>query len=299
MSTKIIEVNELAVGSRLDVFLSKELSKTRSFIQKLLTDNLITVNDLKVKNGYILQLNDQISITEEPVKTLDLTPVDMKLNIVYQDDDLVIINKPKNLVVHPSDSYDGNTLVHGLLHEITNLSAINGVIRPGIVHRLDKDTTGLLVVAKNDQAHKTLAADLSKHLIVRKYLALVYGHFKETEGIIDAPIGRHPKDRLKMAVVKDGKPAITHFKVLKSFQDYTLLECELKTGRTHQIRVHLQYIKHPVVGDKTYGPLKVMGQQGQFLDAKELTLTQPTTKKQLTFNSELPEYFEKFVKDLV
>ncbi|OHE30807.1 MAG: pseudouridine synthase, partial [Tenericutes bacterium GWC2_39_45] len=230
--------------------------------------------------------------------SLDITGVDLHLDIVYEDDDIVVINKPEGMVVHPASSYHEPTLVHGLIHQIDELSSINGVVRPGIVHRIDKDTSGLLVVAKNDIAHQALSLDLAEHDIEREYVALVYGRFSETEGVIDAPIQRHPKNRLKMAVIAGGKSARTHFKVIERFEKYTLIQCVLETGRTHQIRVHLSYIGHPVVGDPIYGPKEAIGSTGQFLHARKLTLMHPTKKELMTFTADMPQSFKDLLSVL-
>lgn len=288
------------IGLRLDhVILTNIMKdKSRSYIQNMIKEGLITLNGEKVKTGQIIKSGDIIEVTEMKVKTLAIEAVDMNLDIIYEDDDLAVINKPSGLIVHPASTTSEATLVHGLLHQMDELSSINGVIRPGIVHRIDKDTSGLLVVAKNDIAHRALSEDLQDHEIVRGYIALVYGQFKENEGSIDAPIARHPKNRLKMAVISTGKKAKTHFKVLERFDRYTLLELRLETGRTHQIRVHLSYIGHPVVGDPVYGPKEVVGNNGQFLHARTLSFMHPTKKEQMTFTAELPQEFERFLKEL-
>ena len=222
----------------------------------------------------------------------------MNLEIVYEDEDVAVVNKPKGMVVHPAAGNYENTLVHGLLYELEDLSTINGVARPGIVHRIDKDTTGLLMIAKNDKASLSLTEQLKAHTCKRTYQALVYGTIQENKGKINAPIGRDQMDRKKMAVTKNGKEAITHFTVLKRFKDFTLVECALETGRTHQIRVHFSYIGHPLVGDKVYGRRKVIGDEGQFLHAKTIGFLHPSTGKWMEFDSELPEYFKVFLKQL-
>lgn len=301
MQHKIKVTNDFE-KQRLDIYLSETVfkEKSRSYVQNLIKDEHILVNDQKVKTGYILKAGDDITIFDvEPVK-LDLNPVDLNLDIIYEDDDLLVINKPEGLVVHPASSYHEPTLVHGLMHQVDNLSSINGVIRPGIVHRIDKDTSGLLVVAKNDKAHQLLSEQLKNHEIKRTYIALVYHDFTEEEGTINAPIGRHPKNRLKMAIVEDGKHAVTHFKVLKRFDNkYTLISCELETGRTHQIRVHMAYINHPIVGDAIYGPKQVISDHGQFLHATELAFMHPIKKEYMTFNADIPDYFQKFIDSLL
>jgi 23S rRNA pseudouridine1911/1915/1917 synthase len=296
----IIKVKHEFIGQRLDQFLLNQyfVDKSRSYIQNLIKSHKILVNSQEVKTGYQLKEDDLIEIFEVVDTKLNIEAVDLSLDIVYEDSDLMVINKPQGLVVHPASSYQGNTLVHGLLYQANELSSINGVIRPGIVHRIDKDTSGLLVVAKNDQAHQILSDELKDHHIKREYVALVYGTFIENEGKIDAPIQRNPKNRLKMAVVQGGKHAITHFKVIERFDKYTLLSVTLETGRTHQIRVHMAYIKHPVVGDPLYGPKEVIGDSGQFLHAKNLTFTHPVKKELLTFTSELPKNFIEFLNQI-
>ncbi|MDX9691301.1 MAG: RluA family pseudouridine synthase [Acholeplasmataceae bacterium] len=302
---KQIKIEQSSIGIRLDVFLLEHYfkDKSRNYIQQLIKDDHIKVNQLKVKTGYLLKEHDLISIEEVVPEKLQIDAVDLNLDIIYEDDDLLVINKPQGLVVHPASSYKEPTLVHGLLHQVDELSSINGVIRPGIVHRIDKDTSGLLVVAKNDETHRQLSDDLSRHEISRVYMALVYGKVDENEGTINAPIARHPKNRLKMAVLPDGKHAVTHFKVIERFDAYTLIECRLETGRTHQIRVHMQFIHHPIVGDPIYGPKEVIGQDGQFLHAIELSFYHPRKKEQMTFHAPLPNSFilmlEKLKSDSV
>ncbi len=295
---KKYQVNEKLVGIRLDKALSLVDEYSRSFIQTNLENNNITVNGKIVKPSYKLELNDEIVFEVPEEKKLTLEPKNMDLDIIYEDDDLAIINKPKGMVVHPSNGHYDDTLVSGLLHSLKNLSSINGVIRPGIVHRIDKDTSGLLVVAKNDYAHEQLQLQLKDHSLSRIYYALVIGEITEEYGRINAPIGRDPKDRIKQAVVADGKPATTNFKVLERFSGYTLVECRLETGRTHQIRVHMAYIKHPILGDPLYGPRKVYGTIGQYLHAKEIGFIHPTTKKYMHFETKLPQYFEDILNDL-
>ena len=271
---------------------------SRDFIIENLKDGKFLVNDKTVKPSYKAQEKDIITIPDMETKKLDLEALDLGLEIVYEDEDVAVVNKPKGLVVHPSLTSTEPTLVNGLLYELDDLSSINGVERPGIVHRIDKDTTGLLMIAKNDNASKSLTEQLKNHSCNRTYHALVYGVINEEKGRINAPIGRSKEDRKKMAVVKDGKEAITNFKVLKRFKDFTYIECKLETGRTHQIRVHLEYIGHPLVGDKTYGRRKVIGDQGQFLHAKTIGFIHPTTGKWMEFDSELPEYFKEFMNNL-
>jgi len=291
---KSLKVDASQHNQRLDLVLNQYLYEdmSRSYVQRLIKEGLCLVNGQKVKSGYTLKDGDLIESEDLPTKELKLEAVDLNLDIVYEDDDLIVINKPQGLVVHPASSYHEPTLVHGLLHQVDELSTINGVVRPGIVHRIDKDTSGLLVVAKNDFSHQFLSNELHDHLIKREYIALVYGDFKESEGSIDAPIARHPKNRLKMAIVSGGKKAKTHFKVIERFGSHTLVECVLETGRTHQIRVHMAYIHHPVLGDPLYGPQEVVGKDGQFLHAKKLTLMHPTKKEEMTFTADLPQNFK-------
>lgn len=283
---------------RLDRYIQEQvlIESSRSYIQNLIKDGHILVNQNKVKAGYALKTDDIITVEEVVPKPLDLEPVDLNLDIIYEDDDLFVINKPSGLVVHPATSYHEPTLVHGLLHQTDHLSTINGVIRPGIVHRIDKDTSGLLVVAKNDKAHQLLSDALKEHAIKRVYLAIVYHPFKEASGKIDAPIGRNPKNRLKMAVIEGGKPAVTHFKVLLNFDQYALVSCELETGRTHQIRVHMAYIGHPIIGDPLYGPKQVIGSFGQYLHATEISFDHPIKKEHMTFKVNMPHEFVDFIQ---
>jgi 23S rRNA pseudouridine1911/1915/1917 synthase len=292
-----IKVNKAHQGLRLDLFLLGDLlsHESRSSIQHKIKNQDIVVNGASVKTGYQLKVDDVIEITEKEPKKLNIDAVDLNLDIVYEDDDLAVINKPQGLVVHPATTYLEPTLVHGLMHQMENLSSINGIIRPGIVHRIDKDTSGLLIIAKNDNSHQILSQELKDHDIERTYLALVYGKFNEKRGTIDAPIARHPKNRLKMAIVESGKHAKTHFEVLETFDQYSLLSCKLETGRTHQIRVHMAYINHPVVGDPIYGPKEVIGKEGQFLHAKSISFMHPTKKEQMTFTAKLPQNFEDFL----
>ncbi|MBU1144180.1 MAG: RluA family pseudouridine synthase [Firmicutes bacterium] len=300
MSKVTIKEGSEAIGLRLDQYLhtSHYTEKSRSYVQNAIKEGYVLVNSQKVKTGHTLKLNDVIDIEEIEIKKLDVKAVDMNLDVIYEDEDLLVVNKPQGMVVHPASSYHEPTLVHGLLHQVEELSSINGVIRPGIVHRIDKDTSGLLVVAKNDKAHQILSDDLKEHDIARDYIALVYGRFEENEGTINAPIMRHPKNRLKMAVFAQGKHAITHFKVIERFEKYTLLSCKLETGRTHQIRVHLSYIHHPIVGDPIYGPKESIGSTGQFLHAEKLSFVHPIKKEQMTFTAEMPQVFKDFLKKL-
>ncbi|UNL43338.1 RluA family pseudouridine synthase [Ligilactobacillus agilis] len=270
---------------------------SRSQLKELLASGNLLVNGQKKKPKYQVKPGDKLTLVEPEVKQLDLVAEKMDLDIVYEDEDVLVVNKPQGMVVHPSPGHESHTLVNALLYHCP-LSTINGTFRPGIVHRIDKDTSGLLMVAKNDLAHQSLAAQLKNKTNTREYLALVHGNIKEAEGTIDAPLGRSPKDRKKQAVVADGRPAITHFKVLDRFGDYTLVACRLETGRTHQIRVHMKYIGHPLAGDPLYGPKKALPGAGQYLHAAKLGFKHPVTGKELLFEAPLPPYFAEILKKL-
>lgn len=288
-------------GKRIDAALaSAGLEHSRSTLASWIKDGQVLVNGQPVKSSYKVKSGDKIRITVPDTKSVAIQPENIPLDIVYEDDDLLVVNKEQGMVVHPAAGHAGGTLVNALLFHAP-LSSINGEFRPGIVHRIDRDTSGLLMVAKNDRAHQALAAELKAHKTERYYYALVKGEFKEDHGTVDAPIGRHPKDRKKQAVVAGGREAVTHFEVLERFHGYTLLRLALETGRTHQIRVHMQYIGHPVVGDATYGhqqELLGISLKGQLLHAKTLVLTQPTTVEKMTFDSPLPSSFERVLKAL-
>lgn len=288
-------------GKRLDAALVMAgLEQSQSTLASWIKDGQVLVNDAPVKSSYKAKAGDQVSITVPETKETSLEAENIPLDIVYEDDDLIVVNKPQGMVVHPAAGHATGTLVNALLYHAP-LSSINGEFRPGIVHRIDRDTSGLLMVAKNDQAHQALAEELKAHKTERYYYALVKGNFTEDEGTVDAPIGRHPKDRKKQAVVPGGRDAVTHFKVLERFDGFTLLRLALETGRTHQIRVHMQYIGHSVVGDPTYGhQQKIAGMtlKGQLLHAKTLVLTHPTTKETMTFDSDLPKTFEQVLTAL-
>ncbi|MDZ7835910.1 MAG: RluA family pseudouridine synthase [Alkalibacterium sp.] len=293
--TKIFNVtNE---KGRLDKFLSDKLTEhSRSQVQAWIKDGLVTVNDEEAKANYKLQTGDTVHVTIKEPEEIDAQPEDIDLDIVYEDSDVVVINKPQGMVVHPSIGHAGGTLVNALLHHIDDLSGINGKIRPGIVHRIDKDTSGLLMVAKNDLAHEKLAEQLQEKTAKREYIALVHGVIENDKGTIDAPIGRDPENRKKFTVIQGGKESVTHFEVIERFSEYTLLRLNLETGRTHQIRVHLEYIGHRMAGDPLYGPRKTLEGNGQFLHAAKLSFVHPRTGEHLTFDAPLPEEFEEMLE---
>ena len=289
-------------GIRIDRFLSDnhpELS--RSFLQKLIRDGLVQVNNKSIKANYKVQSGDYVSLQLPDLTEPDILPEDIPLDILYEDDDILVVNKPKGMVVHPSAGHTSGTLVNAVLsHCKEHLSGINGVMRPGIVHRIDKDTTGALLVCKNDAAHHNIAEQLKEHTIKRRYRAIVQGNIREDEGTVEGSIGRHPTDRKKMAIhVKNGKPAITHYKVLERFGNATYVECRLETGRTHQIRVHMTSIGHPLLGDEVYGSGKnPYHLQGQTLHAQVLGFIHPRTGEYMEFCAPLPEYFEQLLNKL-
>lgn len=288
---------------RIDRYLSDQLSDfSRSHLQKLLKEQGVTVNGKPVKANYKVQSGDEIILDLPEEKELDVKPENIPLDILYEDNDILIVNKPKGMVVHPAAGHDSGTLVNAVLYHCReNLSGINGVLRPGIVHRIDMDTTGALVVCKNDTAHQSLAEQLSVHSITRRYRAIVYGGFREDSGTVTGDIGRHPTDRKKMAVgVRNGKHAVTHYRVLERFGDFSYIECELETGRTHQIRVHMAHIGHPLLGDTVYGPSKCPfpGLQGQCLHAMVLGFMHPSTGEYLEVTAPLPEYFTAVLEKL-
>ena len=298
---KQIKASKDLENLRLDKALSLLLEDiSRSKIQTHLDSGLILVNSKVEKASYKLREGDEITIEDFPNETSDLTAEDIPLDIVYEDDDIIVINKPKGLVVHPGAGNSEHTLANALKFHSDSLSSINGEYRPGIVHRIDKDTAGLLIVAKNDEAHVYLSNQLADHTLGRKYYALVLGVISENEGKIIAPIGRDQKYRQKMAVdLLHGKEAETHFKVLERFKDSTLVECALKTGRTHQIRVHMNYIGHPVIGDPIYGKgNRAIYDDGQLLFAHEIHFKHPKTKKEMTFSVDLPSYFKEILESL-
>lgn len=296
---EVFIVDKNGEGKRLDVYLSEIMpDTTRSAIKKSIEEGLTTVDGKVVKAGKILKLNETIQFEEHEI-LLNVEPECISLNIIYEDDDIAVINKPQGLTVHPAPGNYTGTLVNGLLFHFGKMSDIGGNIRPGIVHRIDKDTSGLLVVAKTNVAHLSLAKQISTKECKRRYIALVEGVVKQDSGTIDEPIGRSPSDRKKMAVVLNGRPAVTHYKVIERFNDYTLMQFDLETGRTHQIRVHSKFIGHPIVGDKTYGyKNQKFDLNGQLLHAKRLEFTHPTTKKHMVFEVDLPDYFQKILKVL-
>ena len=297
-----IKVTSEMAGKRLDVVLSEQCSDlTRSYINKLCKEERAALNGKTSKGNKKCKEGDVITLQVPEPTELEILPEEMNLDIVYEDQDVILINKPKGMVVHPAAGHYSGTLVNGLMaHCKDDLSGINGVLRPGIVHRIDKDTTGILIVCKNDMAHQSIAKQLYDHSITRKYHAIVYGNIKEEEGTVNAPIGRSLKDRKKMGIVMDGKHAVTHYKVLKRLKKgFTYIECQLETGRTHQIRVHMASIKHPLLGDDVYGPKKSKYTlEGQCLHAKVLGFVHPRTGGYMEFEVPLPEYFEKLLNKL-
>lgn len=287
-------------SGRLDRYLAKQFPEySRSQIQKWIDQGNILVNDQRVKTKYMVNQGDIVSIQEPELEVLSIDPEPIDLDIIYEDQDLIIINKPQGMVVHPSAGHDTGTLVNGLMYYTKQLSLVNGEFRPGIVHRIDKDTSGLLVVAKNDATHRYLSEQLKDKKPERTYYALVHGIIPHKEGTIKAPIGRSPKDRKKQAVVAQGRDAVTHFEVIETFGDqFSLIKCHLETGRTHQIRVHMNYIGHPIAGDPLYGPRKTLKGNGQYLHAQTLGFVHPTTQEYVTFEAPLPEYFEDQLQEL-
>lgn len=288
---------------RIDRYLSDNLQDlSRSYLQKLLKNGGVSVNGNAVKSNYKVCDGDRIVLEVPEAVEPDIEAEEMALDILYEDADILIINKPKGMVVHPAAGHYTGTLVNGLMHHCRgSLSGINGVMRPGIVHRIDMDTTGVLIVCKNDRAHSAVAEQLKVHSITRKYYAIVHGVVKEEDGLVNAPIGRHPTDRKKMSInEKNGKEAVTHYRVLRRFRRFTYVECQLETGRTHQIRVHMASIGHPLLGDQVYGPSKCPfnGLQGQTLHAGVLGIVHPATGEYMEFQAPLPEYFEIMLKRL-
>ena len=299
MSENKIIIKAEEAGTRIDKFIADNLEDvSRSYIQKLIEDKLVTLNGSFVKAKYKVKTGDEFEVIIPDAKELDVVPESIPLDIIYEDDDILVVNKPKGMVVHPAPGHYTGTLVNAIMYHCKdNLSGINGVLRPGIVHRIDMNTTGSLLVCKSDKAHQIMADKFKVHDLTRKYHCIVHGNIKEDEGIINAPIGRHPIDRKKMSTkCKNGRNAITHFKVLERFGNYTYVECQLETGRTHQIRVHMASIGHAVLGDDVYGPSKCPFKlEGQTLHAKILGIEHPVTGEYMEFDAPLPEYFEKLL----
>lgn len=300
-------IQEMIVGEnagiRVDRYLTERCEDlSRSYLQKLLKDGGVAVNGKVVKSNYKVVPGDKIELDVPEAVEPEIEAEQMDLDIVYEDSDIILINKPKGMVVHPAAGHYSGTLVNGLMYHCKDdLSGINGVMRPGIVHRIDMDTTGVLIVCKNDKAHNVIAEQLKIHSITRKYYAIVHGVLKNEAGTIDAPIGRHPVDRKKMSInEKNGKEAVTHYRVLKRFRRFTYVECQLETGRTHQIRVHMASLGHPLLGDQVYGPAKCpfSGLQGQTLHAGVLGIVHPTTGEYMEFTAPLPEYFKNLLQKL-
>ncbi|MGX1264712.1 23S rRNA pseudouridine1911/1915/1917 synthase [Rossellomorea marisflavi] len=286
-------------GERIDKVVSS-LNKdwSRSLVQLWIKEGHVKVNGEVVKANFKCPLDASIEIAIPDPEELDVEAEDLNLDIAYEDQDVIVVNKPKGMVVHPAPGHSSGTMVNGLMHHCKDLSGINGVMRPGIVHRIDKDTSGLLMVAKNDLAHEHLVNQLVEKTVTRKYTAVVHGNIPHEYGTIDAPIGRDPKDRQRMTVVDNGKKAVTHFRVLDRYEDFTLVECELETGRTHQIRVHMKYIGYPLAGDPKYGPRKTLPLNGQALHAGTLGFVHPRTEEYMEFHADLPEEFTKLIARL-
>lgn len=286
-------------SGRIDKYIANEITKlSRTRIKELIQEKEILVNNHTIKVSYQIQKDDEITIHVPAPKALNLKAEDIPLDIVYEDNDVIVVNKPQGMVVHPSAGHPDHTLVNALLYHTKELAKSTEGFRPGIVHRIDKDTSGLLMIAKNDLARQSLEKQLANKSNKRVYLAIVHGNFNEKAGKIDAPIGRNHFDRKKMAVVENGKNAVTHFKVLEQFKNFSLIKCQLETGRTHQIRVHMAYIGHPVAGDPLYGPRKTLKGKGQFLHAQVLGFEHPRTKKWLEFSKEPPKIFENQLEQL-
>ncbi|KJW13322.1 RluA family pseudouridine synthase [Levilactobacillus spicheri] len=295
MQVKEFTVDQKLRLDKLVAVMEPEISRSQA--KTAIENGAITVDGATVRPKDVAAIGATVHIALPDPEPIDLTPEDIPLDIVYEDDDVLVVNKPQGMVVHPAPGHPNHTLVNALLYH-SPLSTINGQLRPGIVHRIDKDTSGLLMVAKNDHAHHSLSEQLQAKTNLREYVAIVHGNFKEDEGVIRAPLGRSPKDRKKQAVVADGRPAVTHFRVLERYGNYSLIACRLETGRTHQIRVHLAYIGHPVAGDPLYGPKKTLKGHGQFLHARELGFKQPTTGEQLDFTAPVPPLFAETVDKL-
>lgn len=292
------KIDAATAGLRLDKAVADFTELSRSLANEQIKNGQILVNGQAKKAKYAVKEGDVISYEVPELEEVEYVAEDLPLEIVYQDEDVAVVNKPQGMVVHPSAGHTSGTLVNALMYHIKDLSGINGVLRPGIVHRIDKDTSGLLMIAKNDQAHLALADELKDKKSLRKYWAIVHGNLPNDRGVIEAPIGRSEKDRKKQAVTAKGKPALTRFQVLERFGDYTLVELQLETGRTHQIRVHMAYIGHPVAGDEVYGPRKTLKGHGQFLHARTLGFTHPRTGEVLEFTAEAPALFQETLEKL-
>lgn len=293
-----MEVIIKEAGNRLDKSLADLTELSRSQANEAIKAGTVLVNGKLAKAKYVVKEGDVITYVLPEEEVLEYKAEDIPLDIIYEDADVAVVNKPQGMVVHPSAGHTSGTLVNALMYHVKDLSSINGVVRPGIVHRIDKDTSGLLMIAKNDKAHNALAAELKDKKSLRKYVAIVHGNLPNDRGVIEAPIGRSDKDRKKQAVTAKGKPAVTRFTVLERFGNYTLVELQLETGRTHQIRVHMAYIGHPVAGDPLYGPRKTLKGHGQFLHAKTLGFTHPTTGELVEFTAEDPAIFKETLEKL-
>lgn len=299
MTSSFFKITTEFVGIRIDVYLAENLNCSRSHVKKLCDEQKVLVNGQIVKANKILKSEDEIVVSDLEPKNLDLEPENIDIDIIYQDDDVAVINKPQGMTVHAGNGTSGKTLVNALLYHLDNLSGINGVVRPGIVHRIDKNTSGLLVVAKNDKAHVSLAKQLENKTCRRIYVALLEGNLKNDSGTVNTFIGRDTKNRTKMAVTSSGRNAVTDYKVLQRYEGYTLCEFSLRTGRTHQIRVHAKYLGHPIVGDAEYGyKNQKFKLNGQLLHAKTLEFVHPTLNKKVSFTVDLPDYFQNVLKKL-
>lgn len=302
MDSYIFVIEQPDINKRIDVYLTQEFDEyTRSFIQKLIDEQNIVVNGKSIKSNYRIKLNDIINVEIPDPQEINIVAENIPLDILYEDSEIIVINKPQNMVVHPAPGHYSGTLVNALMYHCKDeLSGINGIMRPGIVHRIDKDTSGVLMIAKTNNAHQKLALQLKEHSITRKYNAIVLNNIKDDFGIIDAPIGRHPVERKKMAVTnKNSRNAVTHYRVIERFGKYTFIEAQLETGRTHQIRVHMSYMGHPLLGDMVYGsknqPFKL---EGQVLHARVLGFIHPISEVYIEFEAELPKYFRKLLEEL-
>ncbi|MEH6890008.1 RluA family pseudouridine synthase [Bacillus sp. JJ864] len=294
-----VTVTEENKSERIDKFLAGVNNEwSRSQVQQWIKDGVVTVNGKDIKGNYKVKTNDEITVTIPEPESLDILPEDMNLEIHYEDSDVLVVNKPRGMVVHPAPGHTSGTLVNGLMYHCKDLSGINGVMRPGIVHRIDKDTSGLLMVAKNDMAHEALVNQLVEKTVTRRYQAIVHGVIPHDKGTIDAPIGRDKQDRQSMTVEENGKHAVTHFRVLERFNNFTHVECQLETGRTHQIRVHMKYIGYPLAGDPKYGPKKTFDINGQALHAGILGFIHPRTGEYLEFEAPVPQIFVDLLNDL-